>query len=98
MQFLILPFQFEYVLFLFLPNFSVYAFLKNRKLPVTCWTEVAKVGCLVLDLREVFHDEYDISCGLFIDVPHYVEESFLLLYFIIVLSWSVRFCQMIFLC
>lgn len=28
--------------------------------------------------------EYDISCGLFIDVPHYVEEVSFYSYFIIV--------------
>lgn len=41
--------------------------------------------CLVLDPRgKSFTTEYDISCGLFIDVPHYVEEVSFYSYFIIV--------------
>ena len=40
---------------------------------------------LVLDLRgKSFTTEYNISCGLFIDVPHYVEKVSFYSYFIIV--------------
>ena len=67
-----LPYQFEYLLFLFL------VWLLWKRLPILCWREVVRAGILVLfqilaGRLWAFTVEYYIGCGFVINSFYYVE-------------------------
>ena len=97
MTVLLLPFHFEFLLFLFL------VWLLRLGLLILCWIKVVRMGILVLFLNlrkcfQLFTVEYDVSCGFIIYGLYCVEVCSLYTHFVKSLyhKWILNFVKSFF--